>query len=161
MYLEVVCSNRCIFHQHFMRTFFVQKQIAQLSLATFHLCNFLAPKFHKKNARIKRWWRQETNKEKYHLLAFAYREKILVENFGRKFWSKILVENYVFEQEKLSEQNKNIFNFDWTWNRSYWFWNIITGSTKRTGNCRLRMRTPIFLVFNRPLVLWKKYFVFF
>jgi len=44
------------FHHHFTREFFVQKQIEQLFSNYVQLCNFLAPKFCTKNARIKHWW---------------------------------------------------------------------------------------------------------
>ncbi len=47
---------RVNFTQHFTRALFVRKRIMQLSLVTFQLCNFLAPKFCTKNVCVKRWW---------------------------------------------------------------------------------------------------------
>jgi len=48
--------NRSQFHQHFTLAFFLLKQIEQLFSSCIRLWTFLAPKFHTKNALVKRWW---------------------------------------------------------------------------------------------------------
>ncbi len=50
-----ISDTRCQFHQHFTRAFFVRKQIAQLSLVAFQLCNFWPQNFVWKT-HIKRCW---------------------------------------------------------------------------------------------------------
>ncbi len=49
-------DNRCQFHQHFKRAFFIRKRFEQLFSNYVWLCNFLAPKFIRKNASVKHWW---------------------------------------------------------------------------------------------------------
>jgi len=53
-FIKIAMKYRWQFHQHFMRAFFAQKQIAQLSLVIIQLFNFWRQNFDTKKMHVKR-----------------------------------------------------------------------------------------------------------